>query len=321
VNDTPVEEAQTQDIVYALATSPAFAQAEGDICFAARFSGLYRSDDGGASWHFAYDSLDLTEPLAATAVAFSPDFETDQTVFVGAPGGILHSVDGGKTWYVATLPSPPPTVSTLVVSPNFTRDSVLLVGAMDAGVFRSADRGTRWAAWNFGLLDLNVIAMAISPDFANDETLYVGTDSGIFCSTNGGRAWREVDLPIGFEPVLSLALSPNYARDGVLFAGTESQGLFYSTDRGKSWTCLGEDAIADAVNAIVLSPEYPAKQDILVMLSNALLISRDGGQSWSDWKADLHFEQGLSAVAAPQGLEEGAPLLLGLVDEGILRLD
>jgi hypothetical protein len=57
------------------------------------------------------------------------------------------------------------------------------------------------------------------------------------------------------------------------------------------------------------------------MLSNTLLISRDNGQSWSDWKADLHFEQGLSAVAAPQGLEESAPLLLGLVDEGVLRLD
>lgn len=321
MSDVPVEEAQVQDIVYALATSPAFAQTKQGVCFAARSSGLYRSDDGGSTWRSAYDSLDLSEPLAATAVALSPDFESNQTVFAGAPGGVLHSVDGGQTWYVAPLPSPPPTVSTLVVSPNFSHDGVLLAGTVDAGVFRSADRGTRWAAWNFGLLDLNVIAMAISPDFANDETLYVGTDSGIFRSTNGGRAWREVDLPIGFEPVLSLALSPNYAEDGIVFAGTESQGLFHSTDRGRSWSRLGEDVITDAVNAIVLSPEYPAKQDVLVMLSNTLLISRDNGQSWSDWKADLHFEQGLSAVAAPQGLEESAPLLLGLVDEGVLRLD
>jgi photosystem II stability/assembly factor-like uncharacterized protein len=321
VNDVSVEEAQIQDIVYALATSPAFTQTKQGVCFAARFSGLYRSDDGGSTWRFAYDSLNLTETVAATTVVLSPDFETDQTVFVGAPGGVLHSVDGGKTWYVAMLPSPPPTVSTLVVSPNFTRDGVLLAGTTDAGVFRSADRGTHWAAWNFGLLDLSIIAMAISPDFANDETLYAGTDSGIFRSTNGGRAWREVDLPIGFEPVLSLALSPNYAQDGILFAGTESRGLFHSTDRGKSWFHLGKDAITDAVNTIVLSPDYPAKQDILVMLSNGLLISRNNGQSWSDWKADLHLEQGLSAVAAPQGLEQGAPLLLGLVDKGALRLD
>jgi photosystem II stability/assembly factor-like uncharacterized protein len=317
----PIEEAQTQDIVYALATSPALAQTKQGVCFAARSAGLYRSDDGGDTWSFAFDSLEVTEPLAATAVALSPDFEMDQTVFVGAPGGILHSVDGGKRWHIAMLPSPPPIVSTLVVSPNFTRDSVLLAGTMGAGVFRSADRGTRWAAWNFGLLDLNVIAMAISPDFANDETLYAGTESGIFRSTNGGRAWREVDLPIGFEPVLSLALSPNYAEDGVLFAGTEAQGLFYSTDRGKSWSRLGEDVIVDAVNTIVLSPEYPAKQDILVMLSNALLVSRDGGQSWSDWKADLRFEQGLSAVATPQGFDENAPLLLGLVAEGVKRIN
>jgi photosystem II stability/assembly factor-like uncharacterized protein len=320
VNEASVKEAQAQDIVYALATSPDFAQAKQGICFAARLSGLYRSDDGGSTWNFAYDSLDLAEPLATTAVVLSPDFETDQTVFAGAPGGVLHSVDGGKTWYVAMLPSPPPLVSTLVVSPNYTRDGVLLAGTTEAGVFRSADRGSRWVAWNFGLLDLNIISMAISPDFVNDETLYAGTESGIFRSTNGGRAWREVDLPIGFEPVLSLTLSPNYAEDGILFAGTESQGFFHSADRGKTWNRVGQEVIADAVNQIVLSPAYSTQADILVVLATALLISRDGGQSWSDWKTDLPLEQGISAVAAPQGLEADAPLWVGLVEDGLLRV-
>ncbi len=187
-------------------------------------------------------------------------------------------------------------------------------------MFRSADRGRHWSAWNFGLLDLNTIALAISPDFANDETLFVGTDSGIFRSTNGGRAWREVNFPTEFAPVLSLALSPNYAHDGVLFAGTETSGLFFSDDRGRTWTRLGEDVVIDAVNGIVLSPEFPAQADVLVILSEALLVSRDGGQSWSDWKAGLPVEQGLASMAAPQGLDPDAPLLLGLVEGGVLRI-
>jgi photosystem II stability/assembly factor-like uncharacterized protein len=318
VTDTPVEEAPNQDIVYALATSPDFARG---VCFAARLSGLYRSEDGGATWDFAYDSLELTEPLPATSVVLSPDFENDQTVFAGAPGGVLHSVDGGKTWFVAMLPSPPPPVSTLAVSPNYARDGILLAGTTDAGVYRSADRGSRWVSWNFGLLDLSVIAMALSPNFAEDETIYVGTESGIFRSTNGGRAWKEVDLPIGFEPVLSLALSPNFAEDEVLFAGTESEGLFYSADRGKNWTLLGQDVIAEAVNTIVLSPGYPAKPDVLVMLGDALLISRDNGQSWTNWQDGLPLAQGLSAIVAPQGLDAGSPLLIGLVEDGVRRVD
>lgn len=317
VDDTG-EETRIQNLVFSLAASPNFAQ--DGICFAARQSGLYRSDDGGITWRTTYDSLDLEAPLATMAVVVSPGFVSDRSVFAGVQGGILRSMDGGKNWNVAVLPSPPPLISTLVVSPNFAHEGTLFAGTLEDGVFRSADRGSRWAAWNFGLLDLGVFSMAISPDFANDETLFVGTETGIFRSTNGGRAWREVNFPAEFAPVLSLALSPGYADDGVLFAGTESYGLFYSDDRGRTWTRLGEDLIADAVNGIVLSPEFPTQPDVLVMLSTALLVSRDGGQSWSDWKAGLSFEHGLASVAAPQGLDPGAPLLVGLVGGDVVRV-
>ena len=306
------------DIVYSLATSPNFER--DGICFAARPSGLFRSDDGGLTWQAAYASLELETPLITAAVAVSPNFEADRSVFAGVLGGILRSVDGGQSWYIASLPSPPPFVSTLVVSPNFAHDGTLLAGTMEDGVFRSSDRGSHWSSWNFGLLDLNVLSMAISPDFANVETLFVGTDSGIFRSTNGGRAWREVNFPADFAPVLSLALSPNHANDGVLFGGTESHGLFYSDDRGHTWTRLGEDVVTDAVNAIILSPQFPDKPDVLVLLSETLLVSRDGGRSWSDWKAGLPIEEGLASVAAPQGLDPEAPLLVGLVESGVLRI-
>jgi hypothetical protein len=38
------------------------------------------------------------------------------------------------------------------------------------------------------------------------------------------------------------------------------------------------------VNGIVLAPEFPAKADALVILGEAVLAMRDGGQSWSDGK-------------------------------------
>ena len=110
----------------------------------------------------------------------------------------------------------------------------------------------------------------------------MGTDSGIFCSTNGGHAWWEVGLSTRYAPMLSLALSPSYAEDGVLLAGAESCGLFRSHDRGRTGARLGEDVVTDAVNGIVLAAEFPAKADVLVMLGEAMLATRDGGQSWSD---------------------------------------
>jgi photosystem II stability/assembly factor-like uncharacterized protein len=312
------EETQIQDIVYALAASPDFER--DDLCFAARPGGLFRSEDGGHTWQDAYAALELEGPLPTAAVALSPNFEDDHTLFAGVAGGVLRSTDAGLTWQVSSLPSPPPFVSAMAVSPDFARDGTLLAGTLEDGVFRSGDRGAHWAAWNFGLLDLNVLAMAISPHFVQDETIFVGTESGIFRSTNGGRAWREIDFPTDFAPVLCLALSPTYAEDGLLFAGTEECGLFQSSDQGQTWSRLGEETVPDTVNSILLAPDFPTRPDLLVLLGDALLVSRDGGQSWSDWKPGLPTEQGLASVVAPQGLEANALLLLGLVGGQVLQV-
>lgn len=313
------EEGQAEDIVLALTASPDFAN--DGICFAGRNSGLYRSADGGDTWRFAYGALGLDTPLPTTAVAVSPAFASDRSLFAGAHGGILRSLDGGENWFVAMLPEPAPLVSTLVVSPNFAEDGTVLAGTLEDGIFQSADRGGSWAPWNFGLLDLGILALAISPDFARDRTIFAGTETGLYRSTNGGRAWREVEsFPTDLAPILSLALSPNYAEDGTLFAGTEAHGLLQSTDRGHTWAALGEGAIAGAVNAIVPSPAFPARPDLLVMLNAALLVSRDGGRSWSDWPADADLAAGVTALAAPHGLGPDAPLLVGLVDGGVRRL-
>jgi hypothetical protein len=319
------EPAQIGDIVYSIAISPNFTH--DGICFAARRSGLYRSEDGGVTWRSAYEALGLSALLPTMAVAVSPDFVEDRSVFAGVLGGILRSRDGGSSWSIAELPSPPPLVSALVVSPDFAHDSTLLAATMEDGVFRSADRGSRWASWNFGLLDLRVLTLAVSPAFAHDETLFAGTESGLFRSTNGGRAWREIDFPTTAAPVLSLALSPAYAADGILFAGTEGSGgpeypsgLLRSSDRGRTWVGLGDEAIAGAVNGILLSPDFPRVAHILVVLDSSLVVSRDGGQTWSPWRADFCFDQGIGCAVAPQGLDSGALVLVGLVDGGVMRL-
>jgi photosystem II stability/assembly factor-like uncharacterized protein len=306
--DAPTSVAADADTVNALAASPWFER--DGVCFAARNSGLYRSDDGGRSWRPAYDWLALDAPLATTAVAVSPAFEHDHTVFAGANGGVLRSLDGGATWRAAMLPEPPPLVTALAVSPSFADDGIVFAGTLEDGVFRSADRGGSWAAWNFGLLDLQVLCLAPSPDFARDEAIFAGTASGLFRSANGGRAWREVELPSEFTTVLSIAVSPA----GAVLLGTEADGLFCSDDRGRAWRRLGEDALRGALNAVVAAPGFPSAPELLVLLNDTLLASRDAGVSWSSWPAEGEAAAGIAAVAAPHGLGPSAPLLLGWID-------
>jgi len=229
---------------------------------------------------------------------------------------LLQSIFNHGVRYLA----PPPFVSSLAISPDYARDGALFAATLEDGVFRSADRGTHWAAWNFGLLDLNVLALAVSPHYALDETLFAATESGIFRSTNGARAWREVDFPTHWAPVLSLALSPNYADDATLFAGSEAHGLFRSQDAGATWQRLAGEHLNGAVNSISLAPDFPGRPEVLVLHEDAVLVSRDAGQTWTDWPSDVALTAAVASLAAPHGLAPDAPLLVGLTDGSVLQI-
>ncbi|SRR5581483_4008353 len=190
-------EQRNENTVFCLSTTPGFGCQLGEVGFAACISGLCVSHDGGQHWLAAYDSLGLDQPLETMTVAISPAYRSDRTVFSGVDGGVLRSIDGGKTWNSSVLASPPPLVTCLAISPNSAEDGIVLAGTMEDGIFRSTDQGRHWTPANFGLLDLHVLAMATAPSFERGEMVFAGTESGSFRSQNGGRAWREVNLPGG----------------------------------------------------------------------------------------------------------------------------
>ena len=138
INDT-TQENQTEDLVYAVAASSGSG-----VCFAARQTGLYRSDDGGTSWQPAFTSLELEATPPAVSVVLSPNFAEDQTLFVGVPGGIIRSYNGGDAWNIVALPAPPPFVSSMTVSPNYTKDGIIFAGTMEScGQVIEARHGNR----------------------------------------------------------------------------------------------------------------------------------------------------------------------------------
>jgi photosystem II stability/assembly factor-like uncharacterized protein len=303
------------DPIYALAAPASFGQ-PGVACFAARRTGLARSEDGGHTWLNAYESFLSGQLLATSSVVLSPDYARDHVVFTGVHGGVVRSNDGGHHWRSAIFPPPAPMVVALVVSPNFGEDGILFAGTAENGVFMSSDGGANWSAWNFGLLDLNVLCLAISPNFVEDETLFVGTTTGLFVSANGGRAWREVVMPADLTTVLSLAVSLHYRDDRTVYVGTEEHGLFHSSARkiqaGVPWEKVGQSSLTQPINAILLASDFPRPWDLLVLHGSELLYSPNQGETFEQWtRPGLEPDFEIMAVAAPAGFGPGSPVLIG----------
>lgn len=286
--------------------------------FLAHTKGLLRSVDSGQTWHDAYQTLELEASLSTAALAISPDFARDGTLFAGALGGILRSADGGLHWSVAMLPSPPPYVVALATSPNYVEDGLIFAGTLEDGVFRSWDRGASWASWNFGLLDLNVYALLVSPNFASDDTLYVGVESGIFRSTNGGRAWRETSFPMEYGPVLSLASAARNGRPAALIAGTEAHGVYRSEDSGVTWSSLAFPESAGPVNHLLRTRLDDDSTTIAVTNDSVLGLPSNSGQ-WQTLYSLPSSEPGQISAAAVSG--EGAEIHLVIgTTEGAVRI-
>ena len=240
-----ITNAQTQDIIYALAA------ANGTI-FAGRTSGAYASSDGGKTWHNIFEAKPELHGVAVTALAARED-----RMIAGIAGAAACSSDGGKSWQVVGLASPPPLLVDIVLAPHNVE--LVLAGTADDGVFVSTDGGGSWVAWNFGLVDLKVNCLAIAPDHA----VFAGTESGIFRSHNGGKSWRDLPFPMDAAPVLSVAFTASR-----VFAGTEASGLFYADHSGTDWSAVPDLPMpqSEAIHAIV-----PNGNNVLILTDHHLL--------------------------------------------------
>jgi photosystem II stability/assembly factor-like uncharacterized protein len=289
---TPVvESARVPQDLTSVAAAPQFSMTRTLLAN----GGTYRSTDGGLTW-----STPLTLPLRG-AVAFSPNFAADHTVFSSSG---YRSKDGGLTWQQVTEYGG----MDVAASPAYASDhTVFLTGSFE-GVLRSRNGGDTWETVLAGYYT----HVAISPAFAIDHMMFVGGDVGnLKSSYNGGDTWVPL-YGIPNQKVLALEVSPNYFTDRRVFVSL-STVLYLTTTDGSSWTPISVGA--QALNSIAFSRDYASTGRMWASaMGFGVFESNDRGATWQNVGGALdHSVTGLAAT------DSGDALLFASTHEGLFR--
>ena len=222
------------------------------------------------------------------AVAVSPSYATDRTVFVGSTfGTVFRSTSGGAAGTWTRLGGVGGKVQSLLVSPAFPADPVLYAGT-STGIFKSGDAGLHWVRTG----PAGPSMLAISPNYRVDGTVFAATESGLFVSRNRGSGWTELSAsPLSTSSqIATVAVSPNYATDRTVLVSVLGKGLYRSVDGGTSFTetatSLFDDnfLISDFDNPtaapIQFSPAYGVDRTVFAMALTHIVKSTDGGHTW-----------------------------------------
>ncbi len=215
-------------------------------------------------------------PLA-DAVAPSPGFATNRTVFACANDGMYRSTDGGDVWRQVLVGGR--TLCAASPCRDAYANMTVLAGTETDGVLRSEDGGHSWSGANAGLLDLMVLAVAVSPHFEQDQIAFCGTPSGLYRTRNSARSWRAVETGLDEPAIQCLAVSPAFHEDRLVLAGTEANGLLRSDDAGATWQRVSSTA-AGSVTAVAFSSRYPSMRTVAVATEYGVVVSHDGGRTW-----------------------------------------
>jgi photosystem II stability/assembly factor-like uncharacterized protein len=176
------------------------------------------------------------------------------------------------------------------------RTRVPQITGLDSSRYAHSARELRGLRWRLVGPFRGGRAVAVVGDPVSRNTFYFGSvDGGVWKTINGGTTWRNVTD--GVSTIASVGAIAVAASDpNVIYVGggeadlredwTYGDGMYRSTDAGRTWTHLGLDD-ARHIARIVVDPRDPDRVLVAAMghasgrnTTRGVFRSTDGGKSW-----------------------------------------
>ncbi len=182
-------------LAISIAVSPNYA-ADASVAASSYINGAYLSEDRGDTWIPINEGLEERGFMQQKpdrfarlfGIAFSPAYDTDETLLCSNWTTFLKSTDRGRHWARRVVKVGIPLQQFVMsVSPAFGSDGSIFLGNRFGEIWKTRDGAATWVV--VSKLDGQIRSFAISPTFATDQTIFAAAATGpdqLFVSTDAG---------------------------------------------------------------------------------------------------------------------------------------
>jgi photosystem II stability/assembly factor-like uncharacterized protein len=232
---------------------------------------IYYTTDGGATWAaMAASPFAAGESISAIVGTVSGD-DMRLVVFrgttdAGNPAECAITTDWGATWANVDIGDD----NGQFITSAFRRGRKIWAGTDDGFIYYSSDFANTWTEQHEGTAitnDVNFIHM-----FSDAIGIAVcNSDEGVY--TTDGSTWGAIgDVVAGSEPDL---LSCWMTTQWIAYAGTSTGYVYYSLDRGATWTQLA--SLTDPIHRI----KFFDVENGYLIAGETIYRTIDGGATWT----------------------------------------
>jgi photosystem II stability/assembly factor-like uncharacterized protein len=279
----------------------AWVAAQGDAFKSNAERGVYKTTDGGQTWHKV---LFISDGVGAMDVELQPGNPNvvyawmsrlerkPWTIISGSrDGGFYKSTDGGEHFTKTASGLPTELIgkaNLAVTAAKPDRVYALVEAKPGGGLYRSDDAGQTWGLINTqaALIQRPFYYVALGADPTNGDIVYAGAE-GFFKSTDGGKTFAPLRTPHGDNH--DIWINP---KDGQIMIQSNDGGANVSFDGGRTWSTQLNQPTAE-IYGVWMDNQFPyklygAQQDS----STVIISSQPDANGREEWRTGPGCETG-----------------------------